>query len=148
MPDHTADELQRLAASVGVPVSAVIREALRRALPAIHREIKRNTPGGGCYVGRREPTGAMVTRPDGSPLPLEPSLAVCRLSPSGFEWGFQGSGPAQLALALLLDHTGDPDLARSAYQQFYFVARWRDQSWTLHPRDINSWLAVGVIDDS
>ena len=43
MPDHTADELLRLAATAGVPVAAVIREALRRALPAIRREIKRNT---------------------------------------------------------------------------------------------------------
>ena len=42
MPDQIADELLGLAASAGVPVAAVIREALRRALPAIRREIKRN----------------------------------------------------------------------------------------------------------
>ncbi len=42
MPDQTADELLELAATAGVPVAAVIREALRRALPAIRREIKRN----------------------------------------------------------------------------------------------------------
>ena len=47
MPDQTADELLRLAASAGVPVAAVIREALRRALPAIRREIKRNAAAGG-----------------------------------------------------------------------------------------------------
>ena len=46
MPDQTADELLRLAASAGVPVAAVIREALRRALPAIRREIKRNAAAG------------------------------------------------------------------------------------------------------
>ena len=43
MPDHTADELHGLAAIAGVPVSALVREAVRRALPAIRREIKRNT---------------------------------------------------------------------------------------------------------
>jgi len=42
MPDHTADELHGLAATAGVPVSALIREALRRSLPAIRREIKRH----------------------------------------------------------------------------------------------------------
>ena len=42
MPDHTADELHGLAASAGVSVAAVIREALRRGLPAIRREIKRD----------------------------------------------------------------------------------------------------------
>ena len=42
LPEHTADELDGLAASAGVPVAAVIREAVRRALPALRREIKRN----------------------------------------------------------------------------------------------------------
>jgi len=42
MPDTTADELNGLAATAGVPVSALIREALRRSLPAIRREITRN----------------------------------------------------------------------------------------------------------
>ena len=120
MPDHTAEELHGLAATAGIPVAAVIREALRRALPAIRREIQRkrrrphhgrrqmSAPAAtGCYVGLREATGAAVTRPDGSPLELAPSLAVWRHSPTGFEWGFSGSGPAQLALALLLDHSGD-----------------------------------------
>ena len=42
LPEHTAEELDGLAASVGVPAAAVIREALRHALPAIRREIERN----------------------------------------------------------------------------------------------------------
>ena len=46
MPDQTADELLGLAATAGVPVAALIREALRRALPAIRREIKRNAAAG------------------------------------------------------------------------------------------------------
>lgn len=100
----------------------------------------------GCYVGRRESTGATVTRPDGSPLDLEPSLEVWRHSPAGFEWGFNGSGPAQLALALLLDHTGDREVAHSHYQRFKadVVARWRGQEWTLEPREIDAWLAVAT----
>lgn len=38
------------------------------------------------------------------PLPL--GLRVFDHSPCGFEWGYEGSGPAQLALAILLDHLG------------------------------------------
>ena len=45
LPTATADELHGLADLAGVPVSAVIREAVRRALPAIRREIKRNATG-------------------------------------------------------------------------------------------------------
>ena len=100
------------------------------------------TPRG--YAGRRHADGTTVTRPDGSPLELEPSLEVWRHSPSGFEWGFSGSGPAQLALALLLDHTGDPVMAQAHYQRFKadVVARWRDKEWRLDPNEIDAWLAV------
>ena len=58
--------------------------------------------------------------------------------------GFQGSGPAQLALALLLDHTGDRALAQAHHQRFKVdvVVRWRGTEWTLDPREIDAWLAV------
>ena len=43
-------------------------------------------------------------------------------SPDGFEWGYHGSGPAQLALAILADylsHRGIPtSLALQPYQEF------------------------------
>jgi hypothetical protein len=35
-------------------------------------------------------------------LPVTPSLRHRNHSPDGFEWGYHGSGPAQLALAILL----------------------------------------------
>jgi hypothetical protein len=40
---------------------------------------------------------------NGKPLSLEKSLAVVRRSPTGFNHGFGGSGPAQLALAVCLE---------------------------------------------
>ena len=48
-----------------------------------------------------------------------------RHSPTGFEWGFSGSGPAQLALALLLDHTGARVLAEPYMPAFQFQGRHR-----------------------
>jgi len=54
-------------------------------------------------------------------LPLR--LDLINKSPTGFSWGYNGSGPAQLALALLADATGDEE-ALEMYQSFksYFVA--------------------------
>lgn len=51
-------------------------------------------------------------------LPLEPSLKLWNHSPDGFQWGYQGSGPAQLALAILLDLTDDPNYSVAAHQEF------------------------------
>lgn len=81
--------------------------------------------------------------PDGEPSELSPiaSQKVRNHSPGGFQWGYGGSGPAQLALALLLDVTGNPDLAQSCYQDFKFhwVAAWGEE-WSITSRDILEWL--------
>ena len=37
-----------------------------------------------------------------APLPLEPSLEIADHSPDGFNWGYDGSGSAQLALGILI----------------------------------------------
>ena len=60
------------------------------------------------------------------PLPLH--LEVRDHSPTGFAWGYGGSGPAQLALALLIDATSDETLSLRHYQEFkrQFVAGWQD----------------------
>lgn len=43
-----------------------------------------------------------------------PSQKVINHSPDGFNWGYGGSGSAQLALAIMLAVTGKPD----GYQDF------------------------------
>lgn len=42
---------------------------------------------------------------------------IYRHSPDGFEWGFGGSGPADLALSILVDAVG-PVMAEELYQAF------------------------------
>ena len=49
-------------------------------------------------------------------LPLR--LDLDNHSPTGFEWGYGGSGPAQLALALLADALEDDKLAIILHQRF------------------------------
>ena len=78
---------------------------------------------------------------DGRSLP--PRLDLRNHSPTGFGWGYAGSGPAQLALALLCDHLGDDDLAAGLYHPFkrHVVARLSEGPWTLTSEDIDRALA-------
>lgn len=47
------------------------------------------------------------------------SQAIINHSPDGFSWGYQGSGPAQLALAILLETPGvSAEQARALYIDF------------------------------
>lgn len=63
-------------------------------------------------------------------------------SPTGFEWGYGGSGPSQLALALLADHLGDDQKALELHQEFKFrvVAALPESFWTLTSHDIDKAL--------
>ncbi len=54
---------------------------------------------------------------DGKELTPNKSLEVRDHSPDGFNWGYGGSGPAQLALAILLEYT-DEETALANYQTF------------------------------
>lgn len=53
----------------------------------------------------------------GKELSAAKSLAVRNHSPSGFAWGYSGSGPAQLALAICIELFGI-DKADYVYQKF------------------------------
>ena len=63
---------------------------------------------------------------DGVELLPGPSLAVRNHSPSGFAWGYSGSGAAQTALAICLHIFQSPVVAQRVYQDFKstFVSRW------------------------
>lgn len=77
----------------------------------------------------------------GRPLALQPSMRLRNHSPTGFEWGYGGSGPSQLALALLLDATGDRDFATRCYHWFKWavVACW-GETWQITAGEIRGWV--------
>lgn len=77
--------------------------------------------------------------------PLNPQLEVFPHSPSGLEWGYLGSGPAQLSLALLVDYLGDVAQAKDLYQDFKLavVVNLPKDEWTLSNEEIKD--AVDVI---
>jgi hypothetical protein len=90
------------------------------------------------YVGGRSLAGAEVAV-DGRPL--DPRFDLKRLSPTGFEWTYEGNGPAQLALALLADHLGDDARALALYQPFMrAVVADLDNSWELTSAEIDAAL--------
>jgi hypothetical protein len=91
------------------------------------------------YVGGRSLAGAEVTV-DGTAL--DPRFDLKRLSPAGFEWTYEGNGPAQLALALLADHLGDDPRALQLYEPFMrAVVAELDNSWELTSAEIDAALA-------
>jgi hypothetical protein len=54
---------------------------------------------------------------NGIPIDPEPSQRAFNHSPNGYNWGYSGSGPAQLALAILMKFTG-VEVAISLHQDF------------------------------
>lgn len=77
--------------------------------------------------------GQVVVEENGAARPLDPRFDLHNHSPTGFAWGFGGSGPAQLALALAADFLGDDDMAQHVYQRLKFklIGGLPRESWAL-----------------
>jgi hypothetical protein len=81
--------------------------------------------------------------------PLSLRLNLWNHSPTGFEWGYNGSGPAQLALAMLYEVTGDKERSIDLHQQFKreVVARLPKHEWYFRGLVVEAWiLATGYIE--
>ena len=86
------------------------------------------------YTGTRTAAGCAVTVTDGgTSKSLDPRFDLRTHSPDGFEWGYGGSGPAQLALALAADVLADDEAALGVYQRLKFrvIGRLPAEGWTL-----------------
>lgn len=92
------------------------------------------------YEGIRTDQSCTVTV-NGTPLTLRHDLR--NHSPTGPEWGYAGSGPTQLALALLAEAPDDDELAQDHYQKFKFqiVAGLDREQWILTQAEIRCWIA-------
>ena len=71
-----------------------------------------------------------------APLPLR--LDIVNHSPTGFAWGYSGSGPAQLAVAILADWMGCDYAARALHQRFKAaaIAGLPQKRWSLTDDDL------------
>lgn len=91
------------------------------------------------YEGRRDEKGichvvVTVLDKDGKkessyPLPMREDLK--NHSPTGFNWGYGGDGPSQLALALVNDLTKDDKYTMTVYQDFknHVITKIKTDTW-------------------
>ena len=90
------------------------------------------------YAGERTLKGSLVTA-DGAPLP--DGRAIKLFSRTGFEWGFEGPGPRQLALAMLLHHLNDPAQALALSQPLMQqVIATLDNAWQMTGEELSTTL--------
>ena len=101
-------------------------------------------PPSHVYRGVVTADGEVIVTVDKGTL-LPPRLDLHNHSPTGFAWGYEGSGPAQLALGLLAHHFGAEDAASAdlraleLHQRFKsrVVARLaQDAPWVLRTEDV------------
>lgn len=90
------------------------------------------------YAG---PAGSSAVTCNGQQLPLYSH--VFNHSPSGFRWGYGGSGPAQLALAIMCHEFGE-DL--NQHPASYQNLKWdiishlpTSSPWVLYSEDLIAW---------
>jgi hypothetical protein len=81
---------------------------------------------------------------DGETFSPARSLKIRNHSPDGFAWGYCGSGPAQLALGILLEVT-DRATAELLYQDFKNsviagLPKEEGNTWELTSEEVESWL--------
>lgn len=104
------------------------------------------------YARLDQTRAEVVVLDDGGIRPLRHFV---RHSPGGFAWGYQGSGPAELARCILLDHFGitpsddswEGDGLPVSYQAFKrdVVARQsQSEPWSITDEEIEQWVASQV----
>jgi len=105
------------------------------------------------YAQRGDTTTEVLVADDDGVRPLRHFV---RHSPTGFEWGYLGSGCAELARCILLDHyrvepaddPWQPEGLPVRYQRFKedVIARLpRSGSWSLTSGEIRRWVQAQVL---
>jgi Family of unknown function (DUF6166) len=94
------------------------------------------------YHGRRTEAGPNVVEvweTDGTIRALDPRFDLRNHSPDGFEWGYGGSGPSQLALAILVDLLGE--IGQVYYHDFKWarISTIETRTWSLTEHEIRTW---------
>lgn len=74
-------------------------------------------------------------------LELDPRLNIFNHSRDGFDWGYTGSAPLQLAFAILCE-IGDVDFAKQYKSDFAkdVVSQLKGRDWVLEAADVLEWI--------
>lgn len=114
------------------------------------------------YIGQRPADDEIgdcrvtVITDDGHEYPLP---HMVHHSPSGFEWGYGGSGPADLALSILQDYLGEPKTVQihigkcgqrawELHQKFKWqmLQELGHNRWAITTDNIDAWLALQPVE--
>ena len=92
------------------------------------------------YKGDRTIDGIVVTVDD---QPLDQRLDLKNITDDGFEWSFEGPASAQLALAIVADHSGDDALTLRLHEAFMreIVANFANE-WVMTSDDVEAAVAA------
>ena len=95
------------------------------------------------FVGKRTAHGCLVYYTEcGKNIQLPLCIGEVNHSPDGFEWGYGGSGPSQLAYAILHQYSGT--MTASVYYQDFkrdFIQNIHSDEWTIKLEAIDEWIA-------
>jgi len=94
------------------------------------------------FEGYFDGKGNAIVTFNGKELDPKKSQAIINHSPTGFNWGYGGSGPAQLALAILLE-VCDKSIAVDLYQHFKWevIAKLPiDKKWSMSVNYVKDWV--------
>lgn len=95
------------------------------------------------YRGDPRDFSVIVVDEAGATRVLDPRLDLRSHSPTGFAWGYAGSGPAQLALAILCHALNSDERATELYQEFKVAVIApidRQHAWHLTTHDVLGWV--------
>jgi len=104
-------------------------------------------PAEKTYFGRRAVAGPQVAvYPPGAQSYALPHV-VCHSTQGQLEWGYGGSGPADLALSVLVDAGLSRDEALSLHQAFKcdIIAKLPHDLWSLTENEVNAWIKAHAV---
>ncbi|MBI2474767.1 MAG: hypothetical protein HYV68_03625 [Candidatus Taylorbacteria bacterium] len=113
---------------------------IRPLTPSINvRPLRRQTVK--CYEAHRDDHQELIVTVDGKPL--DPRVDLRNYYSTGFDCGYNGSGAAQLALAILADYLANDQVADRLSQEFKWqiVTELPDGGWRMNGKQIDEILA-------
>lgn len=96
------------------------------------------------YLGKRvKPSNIVLVKELESKEDFKPLFHLIYHSPDGFEWGYGGSGPADLALSILFDYFKQDKLRAFGYHQIFkqeFIVPLKDDHWVISEKEIDAFF--------
>lgn len=143
----------------------LMNQDTHRGIPITPEQLRK---AGQAYVGWRSPEGTQVWVVGPEPDQAHPLSHVTHHSPTGMEWGYGGSGPADLSLSILShclrgmltqlygDANQAPESSRNEafqaaldlHQQFKWhrIAPLKADRWVMPAASVRQWLWSMTVD--